>query len=74
MCQAHRKEMPLSSFSSFGKIHILHKGGEYMGSFGGFNEKKKKKQKQGDKKNQSGFSNAPIFVAPTVIKKGKREE
>lgn len=45
-----------------------------MGGFGGFNEKKKKKQKQGDKKNQSGLSHAPIFVAPSVIKKGKREE
>ncbi len=45
-----------------------------MGGFGGFNEKKKKKQKQGDKKNQSMFSNAPVFVAPSVIKKEKKEE
>jgi hypothetical protein len=45
-----------------------------MGSFGGFNEKKKKKQKQGDKKGQSSFSSAPVFVAPSVIKKGKKEE
>lgn len=53
---------------------ICPKGGENMGSFGGFNEKKKKKQKQGDKKGQSSFSSAPVFVAPSVIKKGKKEE
>lgn len=45
-----------------------------MGGFGGFNEKKNKKKKQGQQKMGQSFSSAPVFVAPAIIKKERKEK
>lgn len=45
-----------------------------MGSFGGFNEKKSKKKKQSGQSSGQSFSSAPVFVAPQIIKKEKKEK
>jgi len=45
-----------------------------MGGFGGYNEKKNKKKKQGGQSGGQSFSSAPVFVAPQVIKKEKKEK
>ena len=45
-----------------------------MGSFGDFGKREKKKKKQGQGSGGVVFSSKPVFVAPTQIKKEKREK
>lgn len=45
-----------------------------MGSFGDFGKKEKKKKRQGQGSGAGVFSSRPVFVAPTQIKKEKREK
>lgn len=57
------------------RIIILNtKGGDCMGSFGSFykgDKKKKKQSKKGDASTTS--SNRPVFVAPKIIEKKKKD-
>lgn len=48
------------------------KGGEYMGSFGGFYKGDKKKPKQKNKKGEMSMSSAPVFVMPKQVEKKKK--
>lgn len=48
------------------------KGGEYMGSFGGFYKGDKKKPKQNKKKASMSMTNAPIFTMPKMVEKKKK--
>ncbi len=47
-----------------------------MAGFGGFNEKKKKKKGKNDGGNNSvgSFSAKPVFVAPKIIEKVRKEK
>lgn len=47
-----------------------------MAGFGGFNEKKKKKKGKQDASANSagGFSTRPVFVAPKMIEKVRKEK
>lgn len=45
-----------------------------MGSLSGFKEKKSKKKKQSGQTSGQTFSSAPVFVAPQIIKKERKEK
>lgn len=50
------------------------KGGDIMGSFGGFYKGDKKKQKKTAAKNGSVISTAPVFVMPKMVEKKRKTE